>query len=804
MPVTDGNTRPERHLVVVEAYDGLLECLSHDPHERAAMAGLGLPLADLAERLDCKITLLDWQAWLKYEQQPGSFPQWMPFPCTRPVDVSGFDFSRPGDGTQNVSRVSIAANDPATGRPFHEGLSPCSYGLLANSDPLFMASYVLHQQLEALHQENPISAIILPIWGGAGYVTQMSRATGVGLTDVPIAAVVTDTSKHRHSANGEGLWTRPAITRRQMEDLSLALADLVICFGPRSEKIARIGNPASPVVTAPRHIDPATLDAILAAGARTVPHKSIQFFIDEPMEPASGTMAMLDAVNVLRHRGVELDTPAVCIGAAMRFAPMKPRDFQSYWSTRGWVRELVADGRWKWAEDRRSINSERLPVRVYPSLFEHLPDIWTELGRGSFVVLSPAAAEGLAPRQSLPSEAVLAGEPTPESLADHISQLHHLGPEAIERARVALCTAVTSAHRSSDRSGLLDDTATALSDLIAARLKRPALDVAAQLLLDRRKPLAEIVCAEPRRETGEDSLTVVVVCYEMGTLLNETVESVWRSQRLPDELILVDDGSHGAETLAAIRDLEAKAKQRGLPLQILRQNNRGLANARNAGLAIAKGRYISFLDGDDLIAPEFYGLALDILRSNPALGGVAAWAVLFGHGVPDGFWNAPQPELPLLLVENTVFVPCMMPTSLLRELGGYDAGQRYNYEDWEIGVRLLAKGWPIVTIPRYLQWYRVRQDSLFRTMSDVQNQVMRELLLTNHRETVERFAPEVAMQIEHQLMKLREEKAPELRTILDAESFKPLVRRSRAVARMLAGANKAATTFAHRFVRPHR
>jgi hypothetical protein len=803
MPVTDGNIRPERHLVVVEAYDGLLECLSHDPRERAVMAGLGLPLAELAERLECRITVLHWQEWLEYERQPGTFPQWMPFPCTRPVDISGPDLARPDNGSLHVRRVPIAIHDPATGRPFNEGLSPCAHGLLANSDPLFMAAYVLNQQLEALHRNDPISAIVLPMWGGSGYVAQMSRATGVGLDDVPVAVVVTDTSKCRHAANGEGLWTRPAITRRQMEDLSLALADLVICYGPRGEHLARSGNPASPIVTAPRNVDSAVLDAIQAVGAN-VPRKAMQFFMDEPLEPASGTMAMLDAVNVLRYRDVALDAPVICAGPAMRFAPMKPRDFQGYWSSRGWVRELVAEDRWEWRQDRPAIGKEQLPVRVYPSLFEHLPDIWSELGRGGFVVLSPAAAEGLAPGRALPAEVLLSGEPTAELLADHMARLQQLGPEAIERVRAALCATVSRAHRGVDRSQLLDETATALSDLMAGTVRRPPLDAAAQLLLDRRKPLAGIEPVAARRDDGESSLTVVVVCYEMGTLLTETVESVWRSQRLPDELILVDDGSHGAETLAVIEDLEARARERGLPLQLLRQNNRGLAHARNAGLAVAKGRYISFLDGDDLIAPEFYGLALDILRTNPGLGGVAAWAVLFGEGVPDGFWNAPQPELPLLLVENTVFVPCMMPTALLRDLGGYDAGQRYNYEDWEIGVRLLASGWPIITIPRYLQWYRVRQDSLFRTMSDVQNQVMRELLLTNHRETVARFAPEVAMQIEHQLMKLREEQAREPRTILNAEAFKPLARRSRAVARMFAGANRAATTFAHHFVRPGR
>jgi glycogen(starch) synthase len=231
------------------------------------------------------------------------------------------------------------------------------------------------------------------------------------------------------------------------------------------------------------------------------------------------------------------------------------------------------------------------------------------------------------------------------------------------------------------------------------------------------------------------------------------MESVWRSTRLPDELLVVDDGSRGPATREVLAGLEREAADRGLPLRVMRQENRGLAGARNAGLEAVRSEFVSFLDGDDLIDPTFYELALDLLRRDEGLGGVAAWSDMFGEGVPPGFWNAPQAEFPLLLVENTVFVPCMLRTAVLRDLGGYDAGQRYNYEDWELSVRLLASGRPIVTIPRYLQRYRVRGDSLLRTMSAVQNQGMRERLLAKHRATVSRFGVEVAMLLEGELMR---------------------------------------------------
>lgn len=254
---------------------------------------------------------------------------------------------------------------------------------------------------------------------------------------------------------------------------------------------------------------------------------------------------------------------------------------------------------------------------------------------------------------------------------------------------------------------------------------------------------------------GVEGLSVVLTCHDLGPYISEAVESVWASERLPDEVLIVDDGSRDEATRARLADLEREAAGRGLPLRVLHQGNQGLARARNAGLAAAAGGFISFLDGDDLVEPAFYRLALDLLTRHPRLGGVAAWSVCFGpDGSPVGFWNPPHPELPLLFVENLVFVPCLTRTELLRRLGGYDARQRYNYEDWELSVRMLAAGWPIVTLPAFLARYRVRPDSLLRTLTPAQNQVMRERLLETHRETAARFGPEIALQIEHRLRTL--------------------------------------------------
>lgn len=745
------------HLVVVEAYAGLLECTGGGAGRQAAVEGLGLPLLEIAAELAAPITLLDWDEWLGYEATAGSFQQWMPFPATRLLRAPGAP-RRSSVKNAHIRRRSVPAVDPDTGRPLSEGLSPRTHGLLANSDPYFLLSYGLDRYLQQLHRSDPFEAVILPAFGGLGYVAQLGQATGVGsLREVSFATVMTGSSRARQEANGEGLWTRPAVTRRQMEDLSLALAGQVFHFGPLGAGLALRGRlpEMPPSVEAPRAISPEQLGGIAAAAEASHPGPATFVFRD-PLEVAAGALLALDAATI-RMRGERQPVATIhCCGPDAVFAPMRPHSFRDYWSRRGFVRELEAAGRWSWEPP---VSARPPPLRLAPALAGHLPDFWSELAAGSGLLLSPAAAEGLAPGVPLPA-ACLLEHLTPEGLADRLDALARSAPEERDATRRELCAAVVRAHSAEQRGQRLQAVCRALRSLAAPAVRSPPLSAAAVLLLDRTRPLRELAAAEARpaappraAEARPGSLCVVIVCYEMGELLAETVHSVWSATRVPDELLIVDDGSADVATRQVVARLQQESAQGRGPLTLLRQGNRGLAAARNAGLAAARSEFISFLDGDDLIEPRFYELALNLLRREERLGGVAAWAELAGSGVPRGFWNAPQPELPLLLVENTVFVPCLMRTALLRELGGYDGGQRFNYEDWELSIRLLASGWPIVTLPLYLQQYRVRGDSLLRTMTEVQNQMMRERLLARHRQVVDRFAVETAMLVEYELMR---------------------------------------------------
>lgn len=95
-------------------------------------------------------------------------------------------------------------------------------------------------------------------------------------------------------------------------------------------------------------------------------------------------------------------------------------------------------------------------------------------------------------------------------------------------------------------------------------------------------------------------ISIVVPVYNAERFLNETVKTVQNQTYQNWELLLVDDCSTDM-SLAIAQDYAGKdARVRS----VRQETNQGAANARNRGIQEAKGRYLCFLDADDLWAPE--------------------------------------------------------------------------------------------------------------------------------------------------------------------------------------------------------
>lgn len=102
------------------------------------------------------------------------------------------------------------------------------------------------------------------------------------------------------------------------------------------------------------------------------------------------------------------------------------------------------------------------------------------------------------------------------------------------------------------------------------------------------------------------TISVLIPAYNAANFIEEALDSVAYQLRLPDELIIVDDGSSDNTYEIATQWL---AKHSELNSKIIRQQNKGASAARNKAVESSSKEYIAFLDADDVLLPHH----LDIL-----------------------------------------------------------------------------------------------------------------------------------------------------------------------------------------------
>ena len=107
-------------------------------------------------------------------------------------------------------------------------------------------------------------------------------------------------------------------------------------------------------------------------------------------------------------------------------------------------------------------------------------------------------------------------------------------------------------------------------------------------------------------------ISVIVPIYNVAQYLKECIQSIVVQTYKNLEIILVNDGS--TDDSGEICDLYAQNDER---IIVIHKKNGGLVSARKAGLDVASGEYVGFVDGDDYIAPTFYEVLLnEIVQSN--------------------------------------------------------------------------------------------------------------------------------------------------------------------------------------------
>jgi hypothetical protein len=193
---------------------------------------------------------------------------------------------------------------------------------------------------------------------------------------------------------------------------------------------------------------------------------------------------------------------------------------------------------------------------------------------------------------------------------------------------------------------------------------------------------------------SEPEITVIVPAYNVAGLILPCLASIMAQSRGDWQAIVVDDGSTDA-TADEVRTLDDPR------ISLVQQANAGVSAARNHGLALAGGRFLMFLDGDDVLHPDAFarlsamldargqavaafGTFLKILPSGAPYPGQKPLAL---HRYPDG--DVLEPMLRGNFLANGGHV--LIRAEVARRLRGFDTKLRLS-EDWEFWCRLAAEG----------------------------------------------------------------------------------------------------------------
>lgn len=223
---------------------------------------------------------------------------------------------------------------------------------------------------------------------------------------------------------------------------------------------------------------------------------------------------------------------------------------------------------------------------------------------------------------------------------------------------------------------------------------------------------------------SQPKLSVVIPCFNHGEFLPEAVASVTCLDRNDVELIVVDDGSTEVQTIKEMGALSASG------IHVIRQENQGLAAARNAGIAASNAKYIFPLDADDRVRPGFAGHGICILDANPKIGVVYGDMEFFGART--GRWISGPFNPNQLMQQNYIACSALFRRSVWEQNGGYDGTMPVQgFEDWDFWLGALEHGWEFAYVPEVLFDYRKVQESMLTRTAGFEDQVA-QFVATKH------------------------------------------------------------------------
>lgn len=248
--------------------------------------------------------------------------------------------------------------------------------------------------------------------------------------------------------------------------------------------------------------------------------------------------------------------------------------------------------------------------------------------------------------------------------------------------------------------------------------------------------------------------SVVIPAYNVAPYIGDALASVFAQTFSDYEVIVINDGS--PDTIALERAL-APYRER---IVYLTQENGGAAVARNRGVRAARGKFIAFLDADDLWLPDYLKAQFGFLQSGD-YDLVYSDALLFGDSPLAGrTFMETAPSNGEVTFQGLISGQCNVITSgvvarrqLILDAGLFDEKLR-NAQDFDLWLRLVRRGARAAYQRKVLLHYRFHENSL---SGDALNRINRELRVLGKFESLPDLTEDESAVIAETMARLRAE-----------------------------------------------
>lgn len=207
-------------------------------------------------------------------------------------------------------------------------------------------------------------------------------------------------------------------------------------------------------------------------------------------------------------------------------------------------------------------------------------------------------------------------------------------------------------------------------------------------------------------------ITVVVPFFNREASLPEMLESIRVQTRRPEAVIFIDNNSSDSSS-AIVREWSDARISEGWDITMESENRQGAAAARKKGERLARTRYLSFFDSDDMMRPDFIRKAMQDFEADPQLV-ITAWNVEFHNPEGLSYRRRIHSSRPLEnhLVQGLLSTQAYaVDTDYLRSAGGWTP-EIGGWDDLELGLRLLSAGGKIKITDEVRADITVQEDSI--------------------------------------------------------------------------------------------